>query len=104
MRKTKTIAEKRFAAGAFCIALVLILLFASLYIWMEAGHECAGEECAVCAAIRWCGLVLKSSGLADAPALAAVALIVSVTAAAVSVLLGLRGKKTPVGDRVRLDN
>ena len=104
MRKTKNTTATKFVAAAFCILLVLILLFAVLYIGREADHECTGEDCAVCAVIRWCGLVLKSGGLAVAPAMAAFVLSFPVTAGAVSVVFGLREQKTPVGDRVRLDN
>ena len=41
---------------AFAILLVLVfsLLFSSVYMILEAEHDCTGEDCPVCAALLQC--------------------------------------------------
>ncbi|MCR5174251.1 MAG: hypothetical protein K6C09_06435 [Oscillospiraceae bacterium] len=104
MRNYESITGKRIAAGILGLFLVLTLLLSGLYMAAEAGHECAGEECDICAAIRWCGLVLRSSGASAAPILTAYVLSVTAAVAAGSVLFRLLGQTTPVGNRVRMNN
>lgn len=50
---------KRFAA-VLALLLAFFMLFSILYIALEADHDCCGEDCAVCAAIRTCENLLRN--------------------------------------------
>ena len=41
--------NKRVLAGFVCAGLILALLASSLFIFVEADHDCLGESCGVCA-------------------------------------------------------
>ena len=45
---------RRFAAGAAVFLMLILLLVSAVYVIAEADHECAGEDCPVCACIRQC--------------------------------------------------
>ncbi len=104
MRTGKSNRIKRYSAGAVCLLLVLVLLLSALYVAAEVGHKCSGEECAVCAVIRWCGQILRNGGVAPVIASTMCAGSVSAAAAFPAVLSATRTQGTPVGDRVRLNN
>lgn len=48
----------RAAAMALACVLALILLFSVFFIVLEADHDCAGEDCAVCAVLNVCETLL----------------------------------------------
>ena len=41
--------NRRVLAGFVCAGLILALLASSLFIFVEADHDCPGESCGVCA-------------------------------------------------------
>ena len=41
--------KRRVLAGFVCAGLILALLASSLFIFVEADHDCSGESCGVCA-------------------------------------------------------
>ena len=41
--------NRRVLAGFVCAGLILALLASSLFIFVEADHDCSGESCGVCA-------------------------------------------------------
>ena len=40
--------NRRVLAGFVCAGLILALLASSLFIFVEADHDCSGENCGVC--------------------------------------------------------
>ncbi len=103
MRHLRTSGEKRIAAGILCLLLLVIVLFSVSYPAFEADHDCAGEDCAICACIRLCESTFRRFG-SVVPVLltAAVPLLLFFTAAAP--LAGAVPLKTPVSGKVRLND
>ncbi len=58
----------RLTARLLAAVLAVVLLSSAVYIAAEAGHDCSGEDCAVCCQISVCEHLLKSIGLAGAAA------------------------------------
>ena len=52
--------KKRFGAWAICIGMILALLTASLYLIVEAHHNCTGEYCDVCKHMAEAEALLRS--------------------------------------------
>ena len=52
-------AVKRAFALVMCFVLVLSLLFSISFITHEVSHDCAGEECRICAVITRCAETLE---------------------------------------------
>lgn len=103
MRNSYVSKATRIAAGVMALALLLIVLFSSLYIVAEADHECSGEACHICACIRQCEGALRRIGSAvttqrTAVFLFAVSLFAAITVAAVV------WQKTPISAKVRLND
>ncbi len=57
-------------ALATMVAVVVVMLFSSIYIGNHIHHDCSGEDCAVCCVLAQC-----SSNLKDLIALAIVAFV-----------------------------
>ncbi len=53
------IKSKRLAAVLALLA-ALIMLFSVLFIAIEAGHDCCGDDCAICAQMRACEDLLRN--------------------------------------------
>ena len=52
--------NRRIGAWALCIGLILALLTASVYLFMEAQHDCTGEGCEICGHMAEVEALLKS--------------------------------------------
>jgi len=50
--------NKTFAA-VLALALLLVVLLSSVYIAVESGHACHGEECPICEHIEECRNILR---------------------------------------------
>lgn len=91
--------------AAVCAAAVIIFAAAALshlYIAAEAGHDCSGADCPICACVRLCENILSLlEGGTSACVFAAAAAFFTVTAV-FSALCGAR--ETPVSIKVRLNN
>ena len=48
--------------------LAVVMLSSAVYIAVEADHDCAGDDCAICHQISVCEDLLKSLGLVGAAA------------------------------------
>ncbi len=57
-------------ASVLALLVALIILFSVLFIALEAGHDCCGDGCAICAQIRACENLLRNLLTATAPAAA----------------------------------
>lgn len=83
------------------LAVAAALLFSALFIIIEADHDCAGEDCAVCAVIAVCEKTLHSVMAASVLAFAGLFMRDGV----LSDLSGVSGdyrRISPVSLRVRL--
>ena len=52
--------NRRVLAGFVCAGLILALLASSLFIFVEADHDCSGESCGVCAHLAEVRAFLRS--------------------------------------------
>ncbi len=95
--------HKRISAGIMGILMLFIMLFSAFYIAAEADHDCAGEDCPICACIAQCENILHQIG--DGIASCA-AVIISIVFLFVSVFLfaTLFPQETLVSRKVRLNN
>ena len=94
---------QRILAGFFAAVLLAVVLFSAFYIIAEADHDCAGEDCHICACLLLCEHLLhrQNSGiLASALAVAAAVLLICL---ALSSAPGF-ALETPVSKKVRLNN
>ncbi|MBQ8962062.1 MAG: hypothetical protein IJ071_12765 [Ruminococcus sp.] len=65
--------SSRIAAIFLCLLSVAVILTASGYIADHAGHDCSGEDCAVCHVISDLSRTVSALGAAGASAAAAAA-------------------------------
>ena len=94
--------RKRICALLLCLCAALTVFFSAVFIVHAADHDCAGEDCPVCAALHaWKGL-LRGLGLAAAAA----ALPTPPRLQAIFPGSGRRlfAESTPVSLRVRMNN
>jgi hypothetical protein len=103
MRSANAAKAKRIAAGVTSLLLLVIALFSAFYLAAEAGHDCAGEDCPICACIQRCESALRGFGGGTAALLSVAAPIffILLFAALFAAALPL---ETPVSRKVRLNN
>lgn len=94
--------EKRIGL-AVAAALMAVILFSALFRLFEADHDCAGDDCPICACIQQCELILNqfTNGVV---AQAAVAVAVSLLVLAVAISAYTFIQATPVSRKVQLNN
>ena len=51
--------RKRILAILLAVAVAFVMLFSLLFIAIESGHDCTGEECKICEQISTCVSTLK---------------------------------------------
>ena len=56
--------KKKRIAAFLAVTILLVLLFSAAFIATEADHDCAGENCPICAQIAVCQNLLKTFSLA----------------------------------------
>ncbi len=95
--------KKRLAAIVFAAVVLFALMISLFVITCEADHDCAGENCLVCAVIELCRKTLETFGGVPASAGIAFAYSLFITQA-VSVLRIVTCSGTPVSLKVRLLN
>lgn len=93
---------KRTLALITGLAMLLLVLGSVLFLAAEAHHDCAGEDCAICACIRQCVETLRQLGSLTAPA--ALLLPVLFGCFTAPIPAAAFRAKTPVSFRVRLNN
>ncbi|MCD8376783.1 MAG: hypothetical protein LUD69_07545 [Oscillospiraceae bacterium] len=93
----------RLLAGLLAAAVAAALLFSVFYIAAEAGHDCTGEGCPICACIQRLEQAAQRLGTGGAArtasASAAIFLLSALPLCALEVL-----RATPAGQRVRMNN
>ncbi|MCR5689091.1 MAG: hypothetical protein K6G71_02470 [Clostridiales bacterium] len=95
------VTKRRFAV-AILAALILVAVTASLFVVLhEAGHECIGEGCPICAVVSVCRNVLKTLSVALA-VFAAAAASGYFAVFFITVFNASLHKETPVSLKVKL--
>ncbi len=103
MRDPKSSVTRRITAGIMAFMMLVIVLFSAFCIAAETDHDCAGEDCAVCACLRQCENTLRGIGEgAPVQAFAVIPVLSVLLAGAFFVTAILR--ETPVSAKVRLNN
>ena len=64
----KSLLSKRMSAGIMLVMVLVFMLFSTFYIVAEADHDCAGEDCPVCACLQQCENTLSQIGFGAATA------------------------------------
>lgn len=95
MFNSNTAKAKRFAAGVMGLMMLVIALFSAFYIAAEAGHDCTGEDCPVCACVQQCEKTLHGIGV---PASAVLSFIIPILF--ILILAGLFSAGLPQGTLV----
>lgn len=94
---------KKTFAIVLAVLLVFVMLLSHLFVIMEADHDCAGEECHICAVIAICQNTLKALG----DALVAAAIVFACFCFTAPILTFYRATKyneTPISLKVKLLN
>ena len=94
---------KRIAAGIMGLTLLLVILLSALFLIAEADHDCAGEDCPICACLQLCSNVLRRFGGAVFVLLSVAAPVILLLFAAVSGA-AVFAQETPVSRRIRLND
>ena len=103
MRGAGVSRAKRITAGLMGLTLLLVVLLSALFLVVEADHDCAGEDCPICAVMQTCTNVLRRFGAAVITLLAAAASIILFLFATVSGA-NVFAQATPVSRKIRLNN
>ena len=62
MNSRVKLSARRISAGIAGVLMLVFVLFSVFFIAHEAHHDCTGEDCPVCAAIRLCERILCCAG------------------------------------------
>ncbi|MBR4393467.1 MAG: hypothetical protein IKT07_05515 [Oscillospiraceae bacterium] len=103
MRSASVTKAKRIAAGVMGLTLLLVIALSALFLVAEADHDCAGEDCPICACLQACVHVLRrfgASAIILVTAVASVILFLSTAVASAAVFT----QETPVSRGIRLNN
>ena len=68
----------RLLAGVIAMTLFFIVLFATVYIAVEADHDCSGEDCEICMVIDQCCLILGNRSVGKNPHIASLIVFSSI--------------------------
>jgi len=93
---------KRIMAGIVACMLFVLMLFSALYIACETAHDCAGEECPVCACLQQCDNTLHQTF--DGTVMLSVIVPFSMILLSVIPVRSELSGKTLVSAKVRMDN
>lgn len=103
MHVIKISRAKRITACIMGIMMLIVILSAAFFIAHEAGHDCTGEDCPICACVAECENTLHqiSGGLASQTAviLPVIFLFLSLCLSAAMFM-----QETPVSRKDRLNN
>ena len=102
MRGSVYVKFKRIAASIMGVIMLVAMLFPSLYVAVEADHECIGYDCPVCACIQQCRNTLNQIGAAVVSAYISAPLVVFLLL--LPDFFGGVVQETLVSKKVRLNN
>ena len=103
MRHSNTSKKQRIMSGIMSLMMLVIVLFSAFFIAAEAGHDCTGDDCPVCACIQQCERTLRGIGGGTAAQRALFVPILFVLMA-VGAFAAAARRDTPVSQKVRLNN
>ena len=103
MRIPMTSGVRKLAAGLLSLVLVLVVLLSAYCIAVESGHDCEGEECAVCECIRQCKSALHPICNGAVMLLAAIIPAICLLLRARIEVCGIL-RDTPISRKVRLND
>ena len=92
---------RKTAMTAVSVLMLGVVLFSACFIIIEADHDCSGEQCPVCAAIRLCECTLRLIVGGTVTRILAPAAVCIAFVPAVSVFTA---PETPVSRMVRMNN
>lgn len=95
--------KNRLIAGLLAMTVLFVMLSSVIYIAVESGHDCSGEDCPICYHISICANTLKSVGLIAA-AVTQVVLIGIFDLSLLSSARRLASHTTLVSLKVKLSN
>ena len=104
MHDTDKSCMKRLLAGVLGILLLAVLLFSTFYLTLESDHDCCGEECHICATLEQCEAVLHVFHSCQVKQVFMAAGLLLLCLILVRVAAQTRGRKTPVSQKVQLNN
>ncbi|MCR5328407.1 MAG: AraC family transcriptional regulator [Saccharofermentans sp.] len=102
MEANKNSTFKKVLAAVTAASLLSFILLAGIFIILEAGHDCEGEDCPVCECIEQCQATLHQLSAAIKTQ-GAVLLVFPVLITGSIHLTGVFNKENPVSDKVRLN-
>ena len=102
MNGSRTSTALRILTALSVTAVLFVVLFSSLYIMLEADHDCCGEDCHICETLENCQATLHQIGAVPVAGSAVIASVFFFIA------LSLRevrrfSNETPVSDKVQLN-
>ena len=103
MKNYKELLNKRITALSLCALLLFGALFVVFYPLAEAGHDCCGEECHICACIQLCESLLHKAADLPVPQMLALT-VLSFLRFSVSVPDAYHLRETLVSQKIRLNN
>ena len=103
MHAFKQLRARQIAAGLLSLTLLLLALFSALFIASHAQHDCAGEDCPVCACIERCARLLHGADARLELQKAALPVSAFVLCTAAACILAFAAA-TPVSTKVKLNN
>ncbi|MBQ8133810.1 MAG: hypothetical protein IJ192_05340 [Clostridia bacterium] len=95
--------KRKAVAVLLCMVITFIMLLSSLYVLIQADHDCTGADCVVCLNIQQCENTLRliSSGATIQNVAAALVFIVALVVVLYSFEISTQ---TPVRQKVRMNN
>ena len=103
MRGPRAAKAIRITACFMGLMTLVAVLFSAVYIAAEAGHDCCGEGCPICACIRQCENTLFGAGDGTRAQYICIIPLIPVLLAAAFLTAAIPGE-TPVSGKVRLNN
>ena len=102
MNGSRTSTALRILTVLSVTAVLFVVLFSSLYIILEADHDCCGEECHICETLENCQATLHQIGAVPVAGSAVIASVFFFIA--VNLREARRSSnETPVSDKVQLN-
>ena len=102
MNGSRTSTALRILTALSVTAVLFVVLFSSLYIMLEADHDCCGEDCHICETLENCHATLHQIG--SVPVAGSAVIVCAFFFIAVNLREARRSSnETPVSDKVQLN-
>ena len=103
MNVLRNLHSKRIATGIIIFMMLVFVLLSGFFIAAEAGHDCCGEDCPICACVQICENTLRQivGGAAGQTALILPVILYCISCV---IFVCVFVQETPVTKKVRMDN